>query len=198
MLRIMSAILLLAVTPALAEEGDPCVGHQFLSTPRPEGGCLTMRLEVHASPDRAVRAIVYPAGMDLNASPDIESRVVMRGNDAKLLTSRDFASPRGTNGYYVVKAKWSPDSQFFVFTMSSSGGHSPWQFPTWVYSREKNAFISFNAMIAGDPILSDDFQFTGPHTIKAMTWEAAGSDKQVPVVVDLADAVAKPLPPARK
>jgi hypothetical protein len=31
-----------------------------------------------------------------------------------------------------------------------------------------------------------------------MTWDTAGSDKQAAVVVDLADAVAKPLPPARK
>jgi hypothetical protein len=62
----------------------------------------------------------------------------------------------------------------------------------------KNAFISSNAMIAGDPTLSDEFEFTGPHTLKAMTWEAVGSDKQVAVIVDLADAVAKPLPPPRK
>ena len=170
----------------------------MLSTPRAENSCFTMHPQVHASPDGAVRAIVYPAGLDLNASPDIESRVVIRGNDVKLLNSRDYASPRGTNGYYVEKAKWSSDSQFFVFSMSSSGGHSPWQFPTWVYSRQKNAFISFNAMIAGDPTLSADFEFTGPHTIKAMTWGAVGSDKQVPVVVDLDDAIAKPLPPPRK
>lgn len=198
MLKIISAIWLLAVAPALAEDSDPCAGHQLLTTPRPEGSCLTMRPEVHASPDGELRAIVFPTGMDLHASPDIESRIVIRGNDAKLLTSKDYASPRGANGYYVVKAKWSPDSQFFVFSMSSSGGHSPWQFPTWVYSRQKNAFISFNAMIAGDPTLSDEFEFTGPHTLKAMTWEAVGSDKQVAVIVDLADAVAKPLPPPRK
>lgn len=45
--------------------------------------------------------------------------------------------------------------------------------------------------------MSDDSEFTGPHTIKAMTWKATGSDKQVPVVVDLAGAIAKPLPTAK-
>ena len=200
MLKILAAIFLVWITPALAEDSDPCLGHQLLSTPRPEGSCLTMRPEVHISPDRALRAVVFPVGMDLNASPDIESRIVIRGNETKLLTSKDYSSPRGTNGYYVVRAKWSPDSQFFVFSMSSSGGHSPWQFPTWVYSRQKNAFISLSTMIGGNPTISDDFEFTGPHTIKAITWEGpgAGSDKQVPVVVDLAEPVAKPPAPAQK
>ena len=191
----LAAILLISVTPALAEDGDPCIGQQLLATPRPEGSCLTMRPQVYASPDQALRAIVFPSGMDLHASPDIESRVVIRGNDAKLLSSKDYASPRGANGYYVVHAKWSPDSQFFVFSMSSSGGHSPWSFPTWVYSRQKNTFISFSTMISGNPTISDDFDFTGPHTIKATTWEATGSDKQVPVVVELAEAIARPPAP---
>jgi hypothetical protein len=191
MTRIISALLLVSATPALAQSGDPCIGHQLLQTPRAEGSCLTMRPQVHASPDKAVRAIVFPVGMDLNASPDIESRVVFRGNDAKLLTSQDYSSPRGTNGYYVEHGKWSPDSQFFVYSLSSSGGHSPWSFPTWVYSREKNQIISFSEMIGGNPTLSADFDFGGPHTITATTWEKQGSDKQKKVTVDLAEAMKK-------
>ena len=181
---------------ALAESNDPCSGHQLLATPRPEGSCLTVRPQVFPSPDKAIRGIVFPVGMELHASPDIESRVVMRGNDAKLLMSKDYSSPRGANGYYVVRAKWSPDSQFFVYSMSSSGGHSPWSFPTWVYSREKNVIASFNDMIGGNPTMSDDFKFSAPHTVTAMTWEKSGSDKQVPVSVDLADAIRK-LPPEK-
>jgi hypothetical protein len=68
---------------------------------------------------------------------------------------------------------------------------SPWQFPTWVFSREKERIASFSDLIGGNPTVSDDFSFTGPHTIKAVTWEKAGSDKQIPVVVDLAAAIAK-------
>jgi len=192
--QVTITLLLVLASPALAES-DPCVGHQLLDKPRAEGSCLTMHPEVHASPDKAVRAVIYPVGMDLNASPDIESRIVFRGNDAKLLTSRDYASARGSNGYYVVNAKWSPDSQFFVYSMSSSGGHSPWSFPTWVYSREKNAIFGFSDMIGGNPTISSDFSFTAPHTIKATTWEKQGSDKQVPVTVDLGEAIEKIHPP---
>src|SRR5262249_23644314 len=64
-------------------------------------------------------------GCQLYATPDMESRVVIRASNSDTLTSKDYSSPRGANGYYVVNAKWSPDSQFFVYSMSSSGGHSP-------------------------------------------------------------------------
>ncbi|MBA0084059.1 MAG: peptidase dimerization domain-containing protein, partial [Acidobacteria bacterium Pan2503] len=67
------------------------------------------------------------------------------------LISKDYSSPRGANGYYVVNAKWSPDSQFFVYSMSSSGGHSPWSFPMMVYGRQKNRIAGFSDMINGEP-----------------------------------------------
>jgi hypothetical protein len=68
-----------------------------------------------------LRAVVYPVDISLNATSDMESRVVIRTSKGDTLTSKDYASPRGFNGYYVVNAKWSPDSKFFVYSMSSSG-----------------------------------------------------------------------------
>lgn len=182
MLRIIAVLLLVCTAPALAQTASQCSGREGVNPPRQEGSCLTIKPQVYPSPDKALRAIVWPVGMDLHATPDIESRVVIRGNEAKLITSMDYSSPRGANGYYVVRAKWSPDSQSFAYSMSSSGGHSPWQFPTFVFSREKERIVSFSDMIGGKPIISDDFSFTGPHTIQAVTWEKAGSDKQIPVV----------------
>lgn len=177
--------------PASAQAPDPCSGQQLLPTPRPEGSCLTVKPQVYPSPDKTLLAVVWPVGMDLHASPDIESRVVIRGPEAKLITSRDFSSPRGANGYYVVRAKWSPDSQFFVFSTSSSGGHSPWSFPTWVFSRQKELIVSFNEMIGGNPTVSEDFSFSGPHAVTATTWEKPGSEKQLAITVDLEKAVGK-------
>jgi hypothetical protein len=139
---------------------------------------------------------VYPVDISLNATPDMESRVVIRTAKGETLTSKDYASPRGFNGYYVVNAKWSPDSKFFVYSLSSSGGHSPWQFPIAVYSRGKNAFGQFSDMIDGKPSLSADFKFAGPHTLIASTWKQAGAlDDRVPITVDLEDAFGK-LPPS--
>jgi hypothetical protein len=51
-------------------------------------------------------------------------------------------------------------------------------------------------MIKGEPTLSADFKFTGPHTLVASTWKQSGSlDDKVPVTVDLEDAFRK-LPPS--
>jgi hypothetical protein len=136
--------------------------------------------------------VVVPADVSLDATPDMESRVVIRASEGKTLTSKDHSSPRGMNGYYVYRAKWSPDSQFFVYSLVSSGGHSPWQFPMMVYSRKANAFAKFSDMIGGKPTLSGDFDFTGPHTLTATTWkQPASGDKEpekVPVTVDLQKA----------
>lgn len=198
-LLILSAVGIPFAQPSSVQaQNDQCSGHQLLPKPRPEGSCLTLRLEVYPSPDKTLRAVVFPADVELHATPDMESRVVIRGPDAKLLTSKDYSSPRGANGYYVVRASWSPDSQFFVFNMSSSGGHSPWSFPTWIYSLQKNMFISFSDLIGGNPTTSADFSFSGPHTMTATTWEKTGSDKRIPVVVDLADAIAKMAPASEK
>jgi hypothetical protein len=194
------ALLATAVSfanPLSAGAQDNCSGHQLLDKPRAEGICLTLRPQVYPSPDKALRAVVFPVGMELHATPDIESRVVIRGNEAKLLNSKDYSSPRGANGYYVVRARWSPDSQFFVYSVSSSGGHSPWSFPTWVYSRQKNDFISFSAMIGG-PTTSENLTFSGPHTVTAETWEKEGSDNRRPVVVDLEQVIAKIAPASGK
>src|SRR5207249_10981362 len=46
------------------------------------------------------------------------------------------------NGRYVLKSEWSPDSRFFVFSTFSSGGHSGWNFRTFVYSVDANKFVS--------------------------------------------------------
>ena len=57
----MVAVMALAwAAPALSQ--DNCGGHQLLSTPRPEGSCLTLRPQVYPSPDQALRAIVFPEG----------------------------------------------------------------------------------------------------------------------------------------
>lgn len=101
----------------------------------------------------------------------MESNVAISSGGGAALASKDYSSPDGANGYYILNAKWSPDSQFFVFSMMSSGGHSPWSFPIWVYSVKKNAFTSFSDMINGSPTLSGTFTIAKPHTLNTSTWK---------------------------
>jgi hypothetical protein len=178
--------------PRAAVAAAPCSGHQLLPQPRPQGSCQNVKPRTFTSPDKKSIASVLAADKSLNATPDMESNVAIRTSAGATLASKDYSSPDGANGYYVLNAKWSPDSQFFVYSMMSSGGHSPWSFPIWVYSVKKKQFANFSDMINGSPIVSGDFTIAEPHTLKASTWKQPGdlTDK-VPVSVDLETAFDK-------
>ena len=165
----------------------PCGGHLLL--PRPQGSCQNLKATPFISPDKKTIASVVAVDKSLNATPDMESNVVIRSMSGAVLASKDYSSPGGANGYYVLSAKWSPDSQFFAYSMMSSGGHSPWLFPIWVYSVKKNQFASFSDMIDGSPTVAATFTIAGPHTLDASTWKKPGDlDDKIPVSVDLETA----------
>ena len=188
-----TAMAMLTV-PVLADAR--CSGHNLLSMRRPEASCLNIAPEIFQSPDGALRAVVFPADISLDTTPDMESRVVIRSSAGDTVTSKDYSSPRGMNGRYVYRAQWSPDSQFFVYSTISSGGHSPWSFPIWVYGRKSMRIAEFSAMIGGQPTLSGEFTFSGSHTLTAITWKQSGAlEDKVPITVDLEAAFAK-LPPS--
>ena len=185
----MCLMAIALLVPRAADAEIQCEGHELLSTPRPEGSCANTLVKILTSPNNKLHASVLPVDVSLNATPDMESRVVIRSADGNTLNSINHASPRGTNGYYVDTAEWSPDSQFFVYSLVSSGGHSPWSRPTVVYSVAHNRFAQLSEMIDGRPLLSEKFQFAGQHELTATTWKKEGApDEPVPVTVDLATA----------
>jgi hypothetical protein len=193
-LSIVATALMLFV-PARAEV--QCGGHEAFSTPRPAGSCKDVKPEIFVSPGQALEALVIPVDVSLYLTPDMESRVEIRAS-GDTLASQDHSSPRGMNGYYVVTAKWSPNSAFFAYSLTSSGGHQPWSFPIRVYSRKANAFAWFSDMVGGKPTVSGDFDFRGPHTLTARTWKKQGAfDDPVPITVDLEKAFAKLKPKAQ-
>ena len=163
------AALIMALSPATAGEAV-CGGHQLLVPRRPEMSCWNIAPQIIEAPNRSLRAVIYPADISLDATPDMESRVVIRTQRGDTVMSKDHSSPRGANGYYVYRGSWSPDSQYFVYSLVSSGGHSPWSFPIMVFSARRGQFTPFSEMIAGRPTLSGDFSFSGAHALTAMTW----------------------------
>jgi hypothetical protein len=80
--------------------------------------------ERFVSPDGTLIAIVIPNGKEKGGEKD-ESRVEIRRRKGGRLRAHDFSSDDGSHGYGVDGAQWTADSQFFVFRMRSSGGHSP-------------------------------------------------------------------------
>ena len=97
-----------AVAPETLFAQVVCSGHEALSTPRPEASCLNIPPEFFELPDKKLRAVVFPVDISLDTTPDMESRVVIRSSDGNTVTSKDYSSPRGMNGYYVYRGQWSP------------------------------------------------------------------------------------------
>ena len=75
---------------------------------------------------------------------------------------KSFASADGEHGFGVAKAQWTPNSQFFIFSMGSSGGHQPWHHPIYFYSRTENRFYCLDDYVG--PITSA-FTLTKPNVI---------------------------------
>ena len=78
-------------TAGLAELA--CSGHKLLRDPRPESSCSNVKPAIYASPDGTLRALMFPVDVSLYATPDMESRIVIRTAKGDTLTSKDY-SPR--------------------------------------------------------------------------------------------------------
>src|SRR5437899_963523 len=59
-----------------------------------------------------------------------ESRVEFYSPQHEMLCALDYSSEDSEHGFGIVKAAWTPDSNYFVFSLTSSGGHQSWHFPT--------------------------------------------------------------------
>jgi len=133
-----------------------------------------------ASPDRALHAVaIYKA-------PSGESHIEIR-RKGTVLWAKSYVSPDGQHGFILEQAQWTVDSQFFVFSLSSSGGHQSWRFPVLVYSRQHNALAPLEKLTGG-PITSFDFDLapTGDITVSVQTKD----DKSKGVTVKLASLFA--------
>jgi hypothetical protein len=68
-----------------------------------------------------------------------------------------------------MRGAWSPDSRFFVFNAQSSGGHQPWHWPAYVYSRRDNNLYSLDDVIG--PVVARDFELKARHLIETSVLE---------------------------
>ena len=115
------------------------------------------------SPDQQLRACVLSVGRH-PSPPFNESRVEIRDMSGTVLATKDFKSPDGEHGRNVQKMEWSPDSQFFVFSTASSGGHSPWHWQTYFYDRKRKLFKEVDDFTG--PIIKRNFKLTAPDWIE--------------------------------
>jgi hypothetical protein len=115
------------------------------------------------SPDQQLRACILSVGKHPNP-PFNESRVEIRNMTGSVLATKDFKSPDGEHGRNVQKNQWSADSQFFVFSTASSGGHSPWHWQTYFYNRKQQVFKEVDDFTG--PVIKRNFKLSPPDWIE--------------------------------
>jgi len=79
---------------------------------------------------------------------------------------RSFASADGEHGLTIVQASWTPNSEFFVFSGSSSGGHRPWHSPLFVYSRAGNTIYELDKCVPGIVVVEPEFQIVSASIVR--------------------------------
>jgi len=123
----------------------------------------------NASPDGRFMAQIVSKKAEFT-----EDTVAIVSRETSSRTEFSMTSDSEWNGRYVLKSEWSPDSRFFVFSTFSSGGHSGWNFRTFVYSVDANKFVSVDEKIR--PVTDHDFQLLPSHTLQVETLNPLGID----------------------
>lgn len=136
------------------------------------------------SPDGNVTAIVIPVGKE-SGREEYESRVELRSKTGKMLAERDYSSEDGEHGYGVTRAQWTPNSQFFVYSLQNSGGHAPWHAPVRFYSRTENRILSLDDAL-DDAVMDPQFEVGPPDRVTVTLWFSKKS-----LTVSLAALMAK-------
>ena len=121
----------------------------------------------YESPDKTLVASVIATNTG-TAIDSSENRVEVRSATGKLLTQEDFTSQDGEHGYAVAKAAWTPDSQFFVFSLENSGGHSPWHSPTKFYARKQQRIMSLDEALHNS--VTGEFVIGAPDKVTVHVW----------------------------
>jgi hypothetical protein len=136
------------------------------------------KLEKFPSPDRTITALVRST-----KAPEAtkESWIELRSQHGRILASRSYVSKDGEHGYGISKAAWTPDSQFFVYSLESSGGHQGWHTPVNFFSRSKNEIISLDKALR-DSVTNPQFLVSDPDTI---TVELMSRQKQTVSLHDI-------------
>ncbi len=77
------------------------------------------------------------------------------------------------SGRVASQIRWSPDSQFLLFTTTSSGGHSPWHFNTYAFCAADKSFRDVESA-AGGSVGAGEFRFEPPDIAVLRLHDRAG------------------------
>jgi hypothetical protein len=118
------------------------------------------------------RAVVLPAGKAGTQSHN-ESRIDIYTAKGDKVCSLDLSSDDGEHGYAVAKAAWTPDGNYLVYSLQSSGGHAPWHTPTlFVLMNFDRPVCLLDSYLDNPGITTSDFKLTAPDSVTTRVYGA--------------------------
>jgi hypothetical protein len=132
----------------------------------------------YKSPDGFLRMRIAPVSKSCT-----EDLLAVFGRNGALLYRKDFSSSDCEHGDDIVRGEWSPDSQFFVFNVESTGGHQPGHRPVFFYSRPENKLHRLE--IYTGYIVAQDFTLKAPHIVLTERQKIIGANDGVPIRINL-------------
>jgi hypothetical protein len=115
------------------------------------------------SPDKTLVASI----LSIQSGAGTESKIELRTSSGTPVGGKSFMSKDHAHGFGVMKAAWTLDSRFFIFSTIGSGGHEAGHFPTFYYSRDDNK-IHFLEPIVGGQIADPDFEIGYPDSVSIL------------------------------
>jgi hypothetical protein len=140
-------------------------------------GASPLKAQFYRSPDGTVTVRISQL-----SAKCAESLVEVRSARGHLLLQKRYGSLDREHGIVVNRGVWTADSKFFVFNAQASGGHQPWHWPVYFYSRSVNSVRVLDNYIG--PIVAPDFTIRRPHIIETRVLEMQ-NDPGKPITVDL-------------
>ena len=110
------------------------------------------------------RVVILPIGKG-SGHDDSESRIEFYSSQNQMLCALDYSSDDGEHGFGVVKAAWTPDNNYFVFSLTSSGGHQPWHALIYFYSVRDSQIRSLEKLVQLAGISNGNFGLEAPNTV---------------------------------
>jgi len=118
--------------------------------------------------------------------------VTICGQNDALLASLSLELGSGVNRAVVTSAAWSSDGRFFVFATTSSGGHSSWHMPTYIYDSSSSRIYSIDDTIGNTTDDNPQFELSKSDVLKIRFWNGTKAEVEaVPRMIDLRDFVKK-------
>jgi len=143
--------------------------------------------KTYQSPDGILRAQIIPAKKNLLGNA-YENKVEIQTKEGKLLQTADYTSEDGDHGLIVDFAEWSPDSQFFIYSAYSSGGHQPWFSRVYFYNRSDNKIYDFTE-VSGFTVANDEFTATAPDIVTFTVYTSPGMGPTVTKSFNLSEII---------